>query len=111
MVTSSSSPIRSMGMRSKSLLVRDLVAAALERQRQRIGQIGLGDDALKLDSQMYDGLGDLRPNAADDALRAHQTKRGHRLQQMLSHQRIHRRYAGNVDDGHLGAGVDDLLQQ
>ena len=37
--------------------------------------------------------------------------RGHRLDQVLGHQRVHGRHAGDVEDGDVGARVDDPLQQ
>ncbi len=60
---------------------------------------------------MHDGLRDLRANAADDAVRAHQARGGDRLQQMLRDQRVDRRHAGDVDDRDGRAGADDGLQQ
>ena len=38
---------------------------------------------------MDDSLRDLRTNSADEAIRAHQTRRGHGLQQVLRHQGVH----------------------
>ena len=38
------------------------------------------------------------PDAADDAVRAHQPRRGDRLQQVLGDERVHGRHAGDVDD-------------
>ena len=61
--------------------------------------------------EVDDGLRDLRPDAADDAVGAHQPGGRDRLDQMLRHQRVDGRHAGDVDDGDLGAGVDDALQQ
>ena len=55
--------------------------------------------------------GDLRADAADDALGAHEPRGGDGLEQVLRHQRIHRGHAGDVDDGDLGAGLHDPLQQ
>ncbi|MNT40005.1 hypothetical protein D3C72_1762950 [compost metagenome] len=60
---------------------------------------------------MHDGLGDLRANAADDAVGPHQADGGDGLEQVLGHQGIDGRYTGDVDDGDLRAGVDDPLQQ
>ena len=42
---------------------------------------------------------DLRPDAADDAVGAHQARRRHGLDQVLRHQRVDGRHAGDVDDG------------
>jgi hypothetical protein len=58
-----------------------------------------------------DGLRDLRPDAADDAVGAHQADGRHGLEQVLRHQRVDGRHAGDVDDGDLGARLDDALQQ
>jgi hypothetical protein len=58
-----------------------------------------------------DGLRDLRPDAADDAFRAHQADGADGLEQVLRHQRVDGGHAGDVDDGQGGAGVDDALQQ
>ena len=55
--------------------------------------------------------GDLRPNAADNTIRAHQTGSGNGLQQMLSHQRVNGRNSRDVDNREGGPGSDDLLQQ
>ena len=60
---------------------------------------------------MDDGLGDLGPNAADDAIRAHQPRSRNRLDQMLRHQRIDGWHPGNVDDRDLGARGDDPFKQ
>ena len=60
---------------------------------------------------MHDGLGDLRADAADDAVGAHQARRRHGFDQVLRHQGIDRRHPGDVDDRDLGARGDDLLQQ
>ncbi len=60
---------------------------------------------------MDDGLGDLRPDAGDDAVRAHQAGGGHGLQQVLGDQGVDGRHAGDVDDGDGRTGVDDALQQ
>ena len=65
----------------------------------------------QVDAEMDDRLRDLRPDAADDAVRAHQPGGRDRLQQMLRDQRVHGRHAGDVDDRDLGAGLDDPLQQ
>ena len=98
----------------RSIVQRQLLeraAGALERQRQRIGEIRLGGHALQVHAEVHDGLRDLRAHAGDDAFRAHEPQRGHRLQQVLRDQRVDRRHAGDVEDGDLRAGLDDLLQQ
>jgi hypothetical protein len=58
-----------------------------------------------------DRLRDLGPDAADDAIGAHQAGGGDRLQQMLRGQRVDRRHAGDVDDRHFCALLHDRLQQ
>ena len=47
---------------------------------------------------MNDRLGDLRTNAADNAVRPHETRRRDGLHEMLCHQRVDRRHSGDVDD-------------
>ena len=66
---------------------------------------------VQLDAEMHHGLRDLRPDAADDAVGAHQPRGGDGLQQMLGGQRIDRGHAGDVDDGDFRFGIDDGLQQ
>ncbi len=61
--------------------------------------------------EMHDGLGDLRADAADDAIGTHQPGRRNGLDQVLRDQRVDRRHAGNVDDGDLRFRADDPLQQ
>jgi hypothetical protein len=60
---------------------------------------------------MDDGLGDLRPDAADDAFRPHEPRRGHRLEQMLRYERVDGRHTGDVEDGDGRSGLHDALQQ
>ncbi len=60
---------------------------------------------------MNNRCGNLRTDAADDALRAHQPRRGNRLEQVLRNQRVHGRYASDVDDRDARARAHDLLQQ
>ena len=88
----------------------DLSGVRCSASAQRIRHGRLGND-VQLQAEMHDGLGDLRPDAAEDAVGAHQPRRGNRLDQMLRDQRIDRRHAGDVDDGDLGTGSDDALQQ
>src|SRR4051812_715343 len=112
MVTSRALPIFRIGMRSTSdLVAADDVAGLLHGQLKRIGQGGLGGDALQVDAQVHDGLRDLRADAADDAFGAHQADGADGLQQVLGHECVHRGDAGDVDDGQVGAGFDDALQQ
>ncbi|HUN50442.1 MAG TPA: STAS domain-containing protein, partial [Candidatus Sulfotelmatobacter sp.] len=49
--------------------------------------------------------------AADDAIRAHQPRRGDGLQQVLRHQGVHGGDAGDIDDRDLRAGFHNALQQ
>ena len=60
---------------------------------------------------MHDGLRNLWANPADDAVRAHQSRGSNGLQQMLGHESIHRRHAGDIDDGDLRIRLYDALQQ
>jgi hypothetical protein len=60
---------------------------------------------------MNNRLSDLRTNAADDAVGAHQAGGRHGLEEMLRHQRIDSGYARNIDDGNFGAGFHNPLQQ
>jgi hypothetical protein len=60
---------------------------------------------------VHDGLRDLRADAADDALGAHEARRRDSLQEMLGNQRVHGGHAGDVDDRDARAGVDDPLEQ
>ena len=84
-------------------------AGALERQRERIGQGGLGGDALEVNTEVNDGQRNLRTNTADEALGAHQAYRRHCLELMLSDHRIDGRHTGDIDEGDLGTGLDDAL--
>ena len=86
-------------------------AAALQRDRERVRQRRLGDHVVQLDAEVDDRLGDLRADAADDAVGAHQPRGGDGLEQVLRGERVDRRHAGDVDDGDRRAGVDDPLQQ
>src|SRR5688572_11734028 len=85
--------------------------ASGERDRERVGERGLGGHVAEVDSEMHDGLRDLRANAADDALGAHQPGGRHRLQEVLRHERVDRGHPGDVENGVRGAGLDDLLEQ
>ena len=93
------------------VLANHFVAAAPQSYGESIRQRGLGGDFRQIDAQMNDGLRDLRTDAADQAIGAHQTRRGHGLQQVLRHQRIHHRDAGDIDDGEIRARLDDRFQQ
>jgi len=86
-------------------------SGALHRQGQRVGEVGLGRDVAEVHAQMDDGLGDLRPDSADDAFGAHEADRRHGLHEVLRNQRVHRRHPGDVEDCDVRSGVDDSLQQ
>ena len=60
---------------------------------------------------MDDGLRDLRPYSADDAIGAHEPRGRNGFQQMLRHQSIHGRNTGDVDNGDVRTGLDDGFQQ
>src|SRR5689334_7134521 len=83
MVTSRNSPILSIGILSTVPLLFQRAAGALERKRQRIGQIRLRRHALQVHAEVHDGLRDLRTHARDDAFRPHEPQRRDRLEQML----------------------------
>src|SRR6185312_7042555 len=53
-------------------LFLDLPAGALERDAKSVGERRLGDHLAEIHAQVHDGLRDLRPDAADDAVGAHQ---------------------------------------
>lgn len=59
---------------------------------------------------MDDRLGDLGPDAAYDAIRAHQPCSRNRLDEILRHQRIDGRDPGNVDDRELGTRGNDPFE-
>src|SRR5215471_9605335 len=116
-VTSRQSPIFKIGIRSISppstviLRARDDQLGAPQSDSEGVGKTGLGDHVGEIDAQMNDRLRDLRADAADYAIGPHQPGRGHGLEQVLRHQRVHRRHSGDVNDGYACAGLDDLLQQ
>src|SRR5678815_800515 len=113
-VTSRQSPILRIGIRSMgapSANGFDLEAIAREGDGEGVGQRGLGDDVLKVDAEVHDGLRDLWADAADDAFGAHESRGGDGLEEVLRHQGIHRGHTGDVDDGDGGAGLDDLGEQ
>src|SRR5262249_60584283 len=66
---------------------------------------------VELQPEMHDGLRDLWPDAADDAVGAHESSSRYGLDQMLSHQGIDGWHAGDVDDGDLGSRLDDVIEQ
>ena len=113
METSRQSPIFRIGISLMTVYVRccsaaacarstiDLAGAA-QRQAERIGHGRLGDH-VQLQPEMDDGLGDLRADAAEDAVGAHQPRGRDRLDQMLGDQRVDGGHAGDVDDGDFRA--------
>src|SRR6195952_2426266 len=115
MVTSRALPIFRIGMRSmmnaSGLVAGDDETGLLHRELQRVGQRRLGGDALQVDAQVHDGLRDLRADAADDAVGAHQADGGDGLEQVLRDQGVDGGHARDVDDGQLGAGLHDARQQ
>src|SRR5271155_322336 len=90
--------------------VDDRFPKLAERQGESVGHRRLGNDA-KFEPEMDDGLRDLRPNAADDAIGPHQARGRDGLDQVLRHQCVDRWHPGNVDDRDLGARGDDLFEQ
>src|SRR5690606_33661314 len=78
---------------------------------KRVRQSGFGDNIFQVDAQLDDGLGDLRPDAANDTVGAHQSGGGNRFQQMLRHQGVHHGNAADIDDRDVRAGLDDFFQQ
>src|SRR2546422_615043 len=52
-------------------------AGPLQRDDEGVGQRGLRDHTAELDAEMDDGLRDLRSDAADDAVGAHEARRRH----------------------------------
>src|SRR5262245_54173181 len=66
---------------------------------------------MQFDSEVNDGLGDLRTNSADNTVGAHQPRGGNCLEKMLRNLRVHGRHAGNVEDRDAGFGSDDALEQ
>src|ERR1041385_1499561 len=68
-------PIRKIGIRSmlhSRLYRRDQVSELLEGELEGVGERCLGHHVAEVHPQVHDGLRDLRPDAADDALGAHQ---------------------------------------
>src|SRR4051794_8779199 len=86
--TSNMSPILRTGTRSTSvLLARDappgLHTGQPQHVTQRVGERGLGGDVAELDAEGDDCLRDLRPDARDDAVGAHQPGGHDGLQDVL----------------------------
>ena len=100
-------PIFRIGIRSTSYLpgrrprfiFTHGITAAPQGYRESVGERRLGGYRGQVDTQVNDGLGDLGPDSADQAIRAHQPGGGHGFQQMLRNQGIHHGNAGDVDNG------------
>ena len=86
-------------------------ASRLSATANASASVALVVTAVQVHAEMDDRLRDLRPDAADDAVGAHQPRGRHRLQQVLRDQRVDGRHAGDVEDGDRRAGLDDALQQ
>src|SRR6476469_8886225 len=115
--TSRTSPMLRIGTRSVTTLPTGVVVSHSRGQRarspdhldavpeqrvpQRVREGRLRHDVAELDAERDDGLGDLRADAGDDALRAHQSRRHHGLEQVLGDLRVPRAHAGDVADGVL----------
>src|SRR5262245_11789844 len=115
MLTRRQSPILRIGMRSIEPSAggprSDPQPRPPQRNREGACERRLGDHVPQLDPEVDHRLRDLRPDAADDALRANEPGRGHGLEEMLGHQGVDRRHPGDVDHRDGRTGVDDLLQQ
>lgn len=74
-------------------------------------QVADGDDAPEVDAEGDDGLRDLRRDAGNDHMRAHEARRLHRLHHVVRDLRIHRLHAGDVDDHRLRPVAADRAQQ
>jgi hypothetical protein len=85
------------------LYPRHRIACTLQGDGESVGQRRLGGHVLQVHAQMDNGLRDLRPDSANDAIGPHEARRGHGLQQMLGDQRIHGGNARDVDHRNIGA--------
>jgi hypothetical protein len=65
----------------------DGLLSALQRQRESIRHRGLRYD-IELQPQMNDGLGDLRADAADDTIGAHQSGSRYSFDEVLSYEGV-----------------------
>ena len=88
MVTSRNRPILRIGIFSMACRLTPSARRAsrrgvgpAQRDRERIRQRRFGGDLGQIHAEMHDGLRDLRADAADDAIRAHQSGGGHGLQE------------------------------
>ena len=95
METSRMSPILRTGTRS----IRSpgagrragLDAGQPQHVPQRVGEARLGGDVAELDAERHDRLGDLRADAGDDAVGAHQPGGDHGLEDVLGDLGVDRR--------------------
>ena len=112
-VTRRQSPILRIGMRSMPGLtgprraVRRPARSFRSAMAKASASVALVITSCRSTPRCTIGLRDLRPDAADDALGAHQPRGGDGLEQVLRDQRVDRRHAGDVDDRDAGAGLDD----
>src|SRR3546814_17514139 len=81
-----------------------------KRMREGALDIRLRYDLGQVDAEMDDRLRDLRPDAADDAVRAHEADGGRRLQQVLGPQRVDGRPARDIDAGELRPAFTEGLE-
>src|SRR5580704_286915 len=86
------------------------LAEATKGQCESIGHGPLGNHP-QFEAEMDDRLRDLRPDAVDDAIGAHQAGGGNGFDQVLRHQRVDCGHPCDVDDGDLCARIHDLLEQ
>src|SRR2546423_4870293 len=89
----------------------DALPCQLEGQPDAVAQLVAGDDTGQVYAEVNNGLRDGRADAGDDAGRAEQAHGGHGLNQVIRHLRVDGRHAGDVEDGDLGARLDDALKQ
>src|ERR1700760_3688339 len=64
-------------------VTNQLLASPRQSDGKGIAKGRFAGDVKQVNSQMNNGLGDLRTNPADDAIGAHQTRRGDGFQKML----------------------------
>src|SRR5262245_57227435 len=88
----------------------DRLPGALQCKRKSVGHGGLRDN-IKLQSEMHDGLRDLRPDTTNDAVGSHKPGSGYRLDQMLRYLCVDGRHPGDVYNGDLSSGLHDVVEQ
>src|SRR5436305_7235169 len=89
----------------------DPLPGQLESQPYAVAQLIACDDAGQIDAEVDDGLRNRRADAGDDTGRAEQAHSGNGFDQVIGHLRVDGRHAGDVEDGDLGARLDDALKQ